>query len=377
MDRLPHEFVEQILCMVCVDGGWTGSVLSSGSHCMRSATSTMRYHSVSLRGPRQIRAFLVLLIDHPQRSSNGEITRETVRTHLNPVIHVKHLFLADSQDSEYDLSGREVAWTEWDDEPTPMPVIGVLFDLIANMKRGKHTRWIEVSLKAEADINNLLSRLAPTLKYLSLHQIMHCSTHIPARFPALEELTLYSRRPAQTDPRTPISLRQWMPVLQRLHIVARKSPFPLESDHYEDLLRIQAMHDLPRSLSRVQFSDFPCPAILLSILVHSRTNAWASQTNLEIDVIMRPMELPATDHTLIRSQLERVAPGIMADIPSSGSISNWRDASPADETMALRTTIVINYKGYNEYRLHAEWLDHVQGVYRLGGHPIKLGSPWQ
>jgi hypothetical protein len=81
-------------------------------------------------------------------------------------------------------------------------------------------------------------------------------------------------------------------------------------------------------------------------------------------------------HTLIHSQLEHVIPGIMTNISADGGLPYWRDATPANNAMAQRTTIVVDHEGYSAHRLHAEWLDRAQGVHRFGEHPIKRCLLW-
>jgi hypothetical protein len=63
MVYLLAEILEPICRSACTDDGRTRCALSSVTRYVRAALAPMRYHSVTLRGARQIRAFLVLL-DH-------------------------------------------------------------------------------------------------------------------------------------------------------------------------------------------------------------------------------------------------------------------------------------------------------------------------
>jgi hypothetical protein len=63
MEHLPFELLDRILKSACTDNGQTGCALSAVSHHVRDASAYMRYHSVALRNPKQICAFVIMLND--------------------------------------------------------------------------------------------------------------------------------------------------------------------------------------------------------------------------------------------------------------------------------------------------------------------------
>jgi hypothetical protein len=293
----------------------------------------MRYYSVSLRGPWQIRAFLALLIRTSMLEEQKRKPDNTMRRLSDLIIRVKHLFLADCKDSEH-KRGKQEAWTEWEDKAQA----GALSKLKLKVKRANYTwrvRWIDVSIKAEAEIKDLLARVAPTLQHLCLDQIMQYTplTHIPTPLPVLVELTWRRRWPSYPDSDTLITLSDWLPSLQRLHIVAT------DQDCAEELLRIRAMGNLPRSLLLVRFSCVPCPTILLSVLAHSRTDAWASRPGLKIAISSVP--LPSIyDYFRLQQQLEPTIPELPVNAAIGSNIITWRDASPTHQTIARKAFVV-------------------------------------
>jgi hypothetical protein len=114
MDRLPTEIMDHILGSACVDDGRTGCALSIVSRFIRRASARMRYHSVALRGPKQIRAFIELMssisMEPSWLQSQSTHGSQEVRPVPVPIVIVRHLFLADCMGSH---NGVEPLWKEW------------------------------------------------------------------------------------------------------------------------------------------------------------------------------------------------------------------------------------------------------------------------
>jgi hypothetical protein len=266
MDRLPSELVHSILQKACTDDGKTGCALSTVFHYIRTASSAMRYHSIALRGARQIRKFLALLeLPAPSQNQKGRkgMKHKLFLRILDPTIHVRHLFIADCAE---DRPGENPSWTEWQNDPDA----GILSKFVRSVT-GNSTRikqWVVDSWTAGAIIRTLLNHVAPTLVHLCLDRSMLTDeVYVPVALPALVELTCCFRNPWHHGnnrfyPKQP-HVQEQLPVLERLHIVlGQESP---------GLCWLNMPRVIPSSLSYVRFSNVSFPFHLLaSLLLRSK-----------------------------------------------------------------------------------------------------------
>jgi hypothetical protein len=296
--RLPPELMYPILRDACTDDGKTGCALSTVSLSIRGISSRTRYNSVALRGARQIRSFLALVVrtsstkaqkdqDSPKekRSSHKAIRRVDIS---DLTIHVKHLFLADRTE---DRQGENPSWTEWHKDPDAGVFSKLVRKVVGNGGRTKH--WISDSTTSEAVIQSLLTALAPKLEHLCFEQSMLSTFHyVPVQLPVLVELTCCFRHPWNSSTwsnQATVPFRQQLPALERFHVVTGKME--------QGFVRFDAERDLPPSLSLVRFSDFNNSVYLLSIL-HPEANPWTTQQGLDMNVPKKPASthLSATSH---------------------------------------------------------------------------------
>jgi hypothetical protein len=186
MPTLPLEVVARIVALPACDGGRTGCALAAVSRDVRRAAARARFHSVALRGPTQIRAFMRL---------NGRSSQTGFPTALDPPqIIMNHLFLAD--------------WPV----RTRSGVLGGLASLLA-----RNPSW-----RSWTTICTLLARHASTITHLHISVLMDmdldpCHNN-NVELPVLRELTLDVR-----DLRgLPLyrAFARSTPRLRRLHILA-------------------------------------------------------------------------------------------------------------------------------------------------------------
>jgi hypothetical protein len=303
MDRLPIEILEPILRSACTDDGSTGCALSGVSHHVRAMSAPIRYHSVALRGARQICAFLALLnsvnIGGPISKDQGNKRKDTVKaTRKSRVgrIHqplpitnvtVRHLFVADCK-AEVGLWHVQSP-AEWVVDADTH--VGLFPRFVRKIKdANKYDRYANrlarsvksrdaACFRADATIHDLLTRLALKLEHLCINQRLHssflCSPPVVS-FPALVELVCRIKHPNLRD----IYLRARFPVLERMHYVAEPT---MSSFHV-----ISNAQNLPTLLARVRFSDMDIRRDLELIFKHPKTSPWARQEALRIYVSRMP-----------------------------------------------------------------------------------------
>jgi hypothetical protein len=378
LDRIPTEILDHIVKLACTDGGQTGSALAAVSHRTRDVSTPVRYHSIALRGARQIRAFLKLLEDIERTalppSKPGEVKRwkkgiyqHTGGTALSdPVVQVRHLFLADcaKDRSAYHATDDSIGM-EWESN-TPAK-IRAFPSLIPDIDRPKMGDWqcsanskshphdqegltrmrlrLEALNNADAPITALFTRLAPSLQHLCYDgSAMWSIVLFRVPFPALEELTCRvshgwtsdfvvdvgsSSRTVQNLGR--ISILSHMPMLRDLHVV-----------HYGMIGQTEIPEELPPLLTRVRFSDAFDPALLVDKLTEHKKGPWLTHDSLRTILI---------SHKRDGSYL----PDAARNQPVSAQLFEYARKNPS-----RRIHMVEDLLDYDLHRLHVEWLARVQ-----------------
>jgi hypothetical protein len=352
MDSLPFELVERILWIACKDGGKTGCALSTASKYIRAVSSPMRYHSIALRGPRQIRPFLALLErpaslqDRKGRKSTKSKLSQSV---LNPTICVKHLFLADCAE---DRLGEKPSWTEWQNNPNAGILSKLMRKAIGNSTRTQRLK--ENSKTSRATIQALLTHLAPALEHLCFHQWMSSDLNgVHITFPALLELTCHFRRPwyhdIVLDFHGPPYLREQFPVLERLHFLSNMM----------DLVRSWLWYfpDLPASLSHVRFSNVVDPINLLSLLTRYDAAPWAVQDSLVITMSTHMKSLP-----LCGGEFFTDVPPVSGEVRHqlwTSSLPSWREAASLNENVYKKVYVLEQDNARDLNCLYHDWLERL------------------
>jgi hypothetical protein len=133
MDHLPSELLDDTLKRACSDGGQTGCALAAVSRYIWDSSTPMRYHSIALRGARQIRSFLKLLGTIEEHMSSPTLSNERTwmaqlkwnqvnRWHVhsealpNPIVQVQHLLFTGCAKDILSYSSSDLPmWTQWVD----------------------------------------------------------------------------------------------------------------------------------------------------------------------------------------------------------------------------------------------------------------------
>jgi hypothetical protein len=377
LDRIPTEILDHIVKLACMDGGQTGSALAAVSHRTRDVSTPVRYHSIALRGARQIRAFLKLLEDIERTtlppSKPGAVKRWKKRIYQHtggtalsdPVVQVRHLFLADcaKDRSAYHATDDSIGM-EWESN-TPAK-IRAFPSLIPDIDRPKMGDWqcsanskshphdqealtrmrlrLEALNNADATITALFTRLAPSLQHLCYDgSTMASMALFRAPFPALEELTRRvshgwtynfvfdvgsSSQTVQNLGR--ISILSHMPMLRDLHVV-----------HY-GMIGQQIPEELPPLLTRVRFSNAFNPALLVDRLTERKKGPWLTHESLRTILVSHKR-----DDSYLSDARDQL---VSAQLFEHGC----KDPS-------RRIHVVEDLEDYDLHRLHVEWLARVQG----------------
>jgi hypothetical protein len=230
MDRLPFDVLAQIAILAGSDGGHAGCTLAAVSRGHRDAFAPWRYHSVDLRGPRQIRAFLALVEQSDQPPVESRHRRSAVL--VRPTVHVRHLFLSDCRVT-IDAGGggspdfASFHWADWDSSGA-----GVWGTLASAYSRLRPAASFEDALRQcsgtiQDTVQRLLARLAARLTHLHLVLWTPCTWALVPDlvFPALLELTCAYQGPSLATaylPRMAVPARghaHALPRLRRMHLV--------------------------------------------------------------------------------------------------------------------------------------------------------------
>jgi hypothetical protein len=380
MDRLPVELLEHIFTLACIDGGMTGCALASVSHSVRHASDSIRYHSVSLRGAKQICAFLKLLdrvkaAESMERERKGPSGRkgqielpEPFVQHLRPpTVLVRNLFLFD---------GPSTLWLKvpasWRVDSNPNVLSKFAYNVTRVYKRLRSDTSLEAGLDASvrgADaVKDLLFRLAPSLKHLCFAQDMSFMLFHILMFPALEELTyrlpMSPKVPASGgDHLYPRFLCTQFPMLERLHLIGQpmyRSPF-----------RLDDTHRLPLSLQFVRLSNVWDPPELLAILASPEISLWTRRGVPDIHIARRPYVTiasipPDTEQAKIPTPYwgpcnsdwdwDWLTPRIQ-----SLEFSEWRKAASANKDISSQIFVVDDPDEYNVNWLYHQFFARMQG----------------
>jgi hypothetical protein len=199
MDRLPVEILSPTFKIACTDGDETECALSRVFCSIRETSAQMRYSSIALRGARQIRGFLGLLhrcsanglsaevLNPAQRGQNAMAVQMTE----NPIIRVRHLFLADCKSELLMMSVLD----EWAADLEASLFLKLVWKVTARRSYRCSVKLYAGSLQEAAKlsavyaIKEMLILLAPTLVHLCIDQRVITSVFHPPALPALIELT--------------------------------------------------------------------------------------------------------------------------------------------------------------------------------------------
>jgi hypothetical protein len=327
----------------------------------------MRYHSIALRGPRQIRPFLALL-ERPASLQDGKGRKSTKsklsQSVLNPTIRVKHLFLADCAE---DRPGEMSSWTQWQNDPDAGIFSKLMRKAIGNSTRTQRLK--EISKTSRATIQALLIRLAPALEHLCFHQWMSSDLHgVFITLPALLELTCHFRRPWFHDIVLDLygPLREQFPVLERLHFLSNRMGLVHS--------RWRSLTDLPASLSHIRFSNVVDPNNLLSIITHYDANPWAVQDALVITMSTYIEPLP-----LCGGEFFTDIPPVSGEVRHqlwTSSVPSWRETASVNEDVYKKIHVLEQDSTYDVNRLYQDWLERVnqrEGCWQEGTPLVLAG----
>jgi hypothetical protein len=365
MDRLPVELLEHIFRLACIDGGMTGCALASVSRSIRRASSQMRYYSVSLRGAKQIRAFISLLDRNEAGKSPANIKKghrirfRPVSRRMSlttPIVLVRNLFLADCQSAGAVYQWKR-ALVEWSVDPTT-DRLSRFVQQIRYIHKFERSSWkwgttgksqTIAETRAETTIHDVLARLAPSLERLCIDQEMRSPLFHSPVFPALVELTCRLQRDLEESTKLSFLCTQF-PALQYLHFVNEqlyRPPFALSDEQ-----------GLPLPLKHVRFSGVWNPVNLLSNLAPPGKSPWARKGVPNILISRQPRSgfilspvismsaksiTPLNDHVeppsdtlTIVSDVSPVLPDV--DIRTLSDVSSMpHDVSPVVPDIDLRT----------------------------------------
>jgi hypothetical protein len=259
LETLPLEVLEVIAQFACVDGGATGCALSRVSRGIRIGSASSRFHTIALRGAHQIRPFLALMrrLEVPASPRRwNPFKQNTVLSPVPPpIIRVRHLFLADCAEDDYN-------GTDWVYNAPPW--IAKTVTKATRWAKGRQAslepNYVMYSENAEAAVHELLARLAPGLLHLCLEQRLALNTGacalVPTALPALVELTFRSnmsrlRATAYADELVAFDV----PQLRRLHVISTAFSVPDWRLRY-----------LPSNLTHLRISRVQAPTRLLRLL---------------------------------------------------------------------------------------------------------------
>jgi hypothetical protein len=256
MDKLPVELLEKIFDQSCIDDGSTGAALSAVSRSVRAATARWRFHAVSLRGPKQVKAFVALLESTSQPLPAPKRGKPTLRL-STPIVDVRHLFLAESATVRH---GQEtLSWCSPDSaKPTSGSKLRNLVDRIrrkpADVPIATPTpeeEFLKNITMSQATVRMLLFKLAPTLETLHLDGCTPLWL-VSLSLPHLTELTCHYRPGLyqymqHVNPfyHPELQFSQTLPALQRLHLIA--DPFQMHSP-------VRFILHLPAGLTHLRLS---------------------------------------------------------------------------------------------------------------------------
>jgi hypothetical protein len=342
MDHLPVELLEHIFTLACIDGGMTGCALASVSRSIRRASSQKRYYSVSLRGAKQIRAFISLLDRNEagkppangkkgHRIRFGPVSRRMSLT--TPIVLVRNLFLADCQ------SGAEYPWkralVEWSVDPTADRLSRFMQQLRYTHKFERSSwQWdatgksrTTAETRAETTIHDPLARVAPSLERLCIDQEMRSPLFYGPIFPVLVELSCCLGRDPE-EATKPEFLCTQFPALQYLHFVneqLRRPPFALSDEQ-----------GLPLPLKHVRFSGVWNPVNLLSNLAPPGKSPWARKGVPNILISRQPRSGFTLSPVISMSAISIVPLDDHVE-PPSDALTIISDVSPGLPDIDLRT----------------------------------------
>jgi hypothetical protein len=360
MDRLPFDVLAQIAILAGSDGGHAGCTLAAVSRGHRDAFAPWRYHSVDLRGPRQIRAFLALVEQSDQPPVESRHRRSAVL--VRPTVHVRHLFLSDCRVT-IDAGGggspdfASFHWADWDSSGA-----GVWGTLASAYSRLRPAASFEDALRQcsgtiQDTVQRLLARLAARLTHLHLVLWTPCTWALVPDlvFPALLELTCAYQGPSLATaylPRMAVPARghaHALPRLRRMHLV-------LAAPTAEIRHRLRTLAPLAPALTHFRVSADAPPNLLANALRPLAAHAPAGlarilTTSFRTPLLMKPPH-GSRQHPYYLWFMR----------PVEGL---WRDEEPAGAAgvgvPVLATREDPELAGWKEDRLCAEWLDRMHG----------------
>jgi hypothetical protein len=374
LERLPFEIAEQIAVPALLDDGRTACALAATSHLLRRAFAPWRYHSVALRGPHQIRAFLALLerSQRPARLSCRRSQDHDVTELGTPDIRLRHLFLSDCR-MQPDDPLAPLAWADWQVKPLHGRVTGAIKDALAKVfvqdlgfRDTTYEAWERNSAGALRTIRTLLEHVAGTLTHLHLNIWMALPMIVVPNvvFPALIELTSSYRNNyiSSSDAGLPeTDHARILPVLRRLHIVAN-------TRHADD--HFLAMSQLPPSLTHLRLSEGVEPLWLLHTMSQraATTPRWLPST-LRIIVIAPHApgaESPScTAHPTFQWASTPLTRFQSSLVPVRDEFqrhwTGWRWAASHKFKLRDKVFMVREHSLWDEDRLLTDWLDRTQG----------------
>jgi hypothetical protein len=398
MDRLPHEVLEEVAALACVDGGAAGCALAGVSRAMRQASARARYHSVALKGPRQIRAFIALIRWSHEPSAPRTFWRRGCAL-PRPDVCVRHLFLADC-DMRPEDPDAALAWKQWQEHAGPWGSVDdalawidtqadvhwttPLGDALRRLGSGgsAHRAWACNAALAEAAVSVVLAHLAPALTHL------HISAWLPVSwallpdvvFPALCELTSSMREVNWQGP--PIDLAHVAPALRRMHVVG---------DFAYGHRRLFKATSHPRSLAHLRLSECGYTGLLLEALSVPAESALCSPEHMERIVIA--LHAPHTARAAImrspeptlrypHSRYRYMVNGGCTHGQDIEPDERWdygawrREASRHSNFIIPKVSLVREVSLWTEARLYDDWLDAVQDRSSVWeeGVPLAVGE---
>jgi hypothetical protein len=351
LQTLPHELLDPIFRLACMDGGKTAAALSSTSHHMKSLVASYRYDNVALIGPRSICAFARLL-----------------RTPGRLPVNLKHLFLSDQEAIQNNQP-------DYQDHPDWESVHDAYFPNTNDRGSGASTLSLFTRRRKESDDDHkqraetarsdklqhvqkvltfILESSSSSLTHLTL--ITQSTAHmqyplIPVKLPFLLELTCWYTGTGQSNaPDASIIASQelyngWidaqralLPSLLRLHVMSSY----LSSNCFY-------MQAVPRSVTHLRISNEANSQHLLRLLISPPLNWWPPVV-ANADSWLPP---GLTDIFVLPSpDVERYFQALRL----------WQASSAKDSEMGKRIRMVGD--GEHRYTLimaHGHWLDRVHG----------------
>jgi hypothetical protein len=370
LDRLPFEVAEQIAVPALLDDGRTACALAATSHLLRRAFAPWRYHSVALRGPHQVRAFLALL--ERSRRPARRIQDHDMTELGTPDIDLRHLFLSDCR-MQPDDPLAPLAWAEWQVRTLRETITGAIKGALPKVfaqdpafRDTSYNAWERNSAGALRTIRTLLEHVAGTLTHLHLNIWMALPIVVVPNvvFPALIELTSSYRNNyiSSGDMGLPeTDHARILPVLRRLHIVAN-------ARHADD--HFLAISRLPHSLTHLRLSEGVEPLWLLHTMSQraATTPGWLPPALSTIVIaphapcINPPSRTARPTLQWVSTPLTRFDRSPMRVLDEfQRHWTGWRWAASHKLQLRDKVFMVREQSLWDEDRLLTDWLDRTQG----------------